>query len=67
MWGSRKPYPNSHLKPNPNTKKTNKQVTDFFFVAFALVFFGTRLVVFPFHVFLKNSVRCLCLIQYMHI
>ena len=33
------------------------QVTDFFFVAFALVFFGTRLIVFPFHVFLKNSVR----------
>lgn len=32
-------------------------MTDFFFVAFALVFFLTRLVVFPFHVFLHNSVR----------
>lgn len=32
-------------------------MTDFFFVAFALVFFLTRLVVFPFHIFLHNSVR----------
>ena len=31
-------------------------MTDFFFVAFALVFFATRLIVFPFHVF-KYSVR----------
>lgn len=32
-------------------------MTDFFFVAFALVFFATRLIVFPFHVYLNNSVR----------